>query len=89
MGKIWNYINNQWVESQAAETVEIVNPASRELLARTPLSTQAEVNLAANAAREAWWEWRKTPAKDRVQYLLRLKNLLETNIDDIYRTITM
>ena len=89
MEKIWNYINNQWVESQAAETVEIVNPASRELLARTPLSTQAEVNLAANAAREAWWEWRKTPAQDRVQYLFRLKNLLEANIDDISRTITM
>lgn len=89
MEKIWNYINNQWVESRAVEGVDVINPATGELLARTPLSTLAEVNQAANAAQEAWWEWRKTPAQDRVQYLFKLKNLLDANIEDISRTITL
>ncbi len=88
MEKILNYIGNQWVESKASETVDVVNPATGERLAETPLSPIGEVDLAANAAQAAWWDWRETPAQDRVQYLFRLKKLLDENIDDISRTIT-
>ncbi len=89
MEKILNFIDNQWIESQAENSVEVSNPATGELLARTPLSTKAEVDQAAKAAQAAWWDWRKTPAQDRVQYLFKLKKLLDENSDDISRTITM
>lgn len=89
MDQILNYINNKWVKSQASEAAEVINPATGEVLAYTPLSTKAEVEQAAQAAQEAWWNWRKTPAQDRVQYLFKLKYLLDENIDDISRTITM
>ena len=89
MEKILNYIGNQWVESDAPETVDVINPATGEAIARTPLSTKMEVDRAAQAAQEAWWSWRKTPAQDRVQYLFKLKFLLEENIDEISRTITL
>ena len=89
MEKILNFIDNQWIESRAAETIDVINPATGELLARTPLSTKDEVDQAAQAAQAAWWGWRKTPAQDRVQYLFKLKYLMDENIDDISRTITM
>ncbi|HEU5090067.1 MAG TPA: CoA-acylating methylmalonate-semialdehyde dehydrogenase, partial [Roseiflexaceae bacterium] len=42
----------------------------------------------AQAAHTAWQEWRQMPAIERIQYLFRLKQLLEDNYKDIARTIT-
>jgi malonate-semialdehyde dehydrogenase (acetylating)/methylmalonate-semialdehyde dehydrogenase len=68
---------------------EVLNPATGELLARTPLCGKAEVEAAARAASEALPAWRRTPAQERIQYLFKLKTLLEANLDEIGRTITM
>lgn len=57
MEKILNYIGNQWIESKARETVDVVNPATGERLTVTPLSTKKEVDQAAIAAQAAWWDW--------------------------------
>jgi len=89
MQKILNYIAGEWVESKATEFVEVVNPATTELMGRTPLSLKAEVDAAAQAAAAAFPAWRQTPAQDRVQYLFKLKYLLDANIDEITRTIVM
>lgn len=84
-----NYIDGTWVASKAAETVDVINPATGEVLGRTPLSTAAEVDAAAQAAAAALPAWRQTPAQDRIQYLFKLKALLESNLEEIGRTITM
>jgi len=89
MKTIQNYINGTWVVSKICETIDVVNPATGEILARTPLSTAADVDAAAQAAEAALSAWRQTPAQDRIQYLFKLKSLLESNLDEIGRTITM
>jgi len=83
-----NYINGQWTMSQAAEALEVRNPATTELLGRVPLTPAAEVDTAVQAARAAFPEWRRIPATERVQYLFRLKILLEENFTDIARLTT-
>ena len=40
------------------------------------------------AAQTAFDDWRRTPAPARIQYLFKLKNLLEAHFDDLARTIT-
>lgn len=89
MKMIKNYIDGVWVASQAMESVDVVNPATGEVLGRTPLSTAADVDAAAQAAASALPAWRQTPAQDRIQYLFKMKALLESNLDEIGRTITM
>jgi malonate-semialdehyde dehydrogenase (acetylating) / methylmalonate-semialdehyde dehydrogenase len=84
-----NYINGQWCASTATEYLEIINPATIEILAKVPLSPASEVNQAADAAAEAFVTWRRTPASERVQYLFKLKNLLEEHFEDLARTITL
>ncbi len=86
---ILNFINGKWRTSEASEWLEVINPATAELLGRTPLSTAADVEAAAQAAAQAFPGWRRTPAQDRIQYLLRLRDLMKTQIDDLSRTITM
>ena len=83
-----NYVNGQWQPSVASERLPVVNPATAETMAQVPLSPASEVDAAVEAAVAAQKEWRHTPVEDRVQYLFRLKMLLEENIDDVARTIT-
>lgn len=83
-----NYIGGAWQKADA-EVLPVVNPATAQTLAEVPLSPAAEVATAADAALAAFAEWRRIPAGDRIQYLFKLKILIEAHIDDIARTITL
>jgi malonate-semialdehyde dehydrogenase (acetylating)/methylmalonate-semialdehyde dehydrogenase len=86
--KVPHFIDGQWVESQAREWSEIINPATGESLGKVPLSDAAEVTKAIDAAAAAYPAWRRTPPEDRIQPLFKLKQLLEQHVDDISRLIT-
>ena len=88
MTKILNYINNEWVEPKVTEYADVINPATGEVIAKTPLCGKAEVDVAAKAASEAFPAWRQTPVQERVQYLFKLRDLLKENHDAIGRIIT-
>ena len=49
-----NYINGKWVESKAKETSDVINPATGEVIAKTPMSTVEETNEAIAAAKAAF-----------------------------------
>ena len=84
-----NFRDGTWRPSAAAEHLEVVNPATGEVLGRVPLGTRADVGAAAEAAERALPGWRRTPPVERVQYLFRLKNLLEESLGDLSRSITL
>jgi len=86
--KILNYINGEWVAPKVSEYVDVINPATGEVMAKTPLSGKADVDSVAKAAAAAFPAWRRTPVQDRIQFLFRLRDLLKANMDDLARTIT-
>jgi malonate-semialdehyde dehydrogenase (acetylating) / methylmalonate-semialdehyde dehydrogenase len=86
---IRNYVGGAWQASQATEQLAVHNPATGETLGHTPLSTAAEVDAAVRTAQDAYTRWRRVPVTDRVQALHKLKALLETNLEDLARTITL
>ena len=83
-----NYINGEWCASSATEFLDVVNPATTQVLASVPLSPASEVDRAAQAAAAAYHGWRRTPPTERVQYLFRLKHLLEEHLDELVCTTT-
>jgi malonate-semialdehyde dehydrogenase (acetylating) / methylmalonate-semialdehyde dehydrogenase len=83
-----NYINGEWRSSSATEYLEVINPATTEVLAKVPLSSAAEIDQAAQAAQAAFQSWRRVPPTERVQYLFKLKNLMEEHFEDLARTVT-
>src|SRR5438067_10418734 len=83
-----NYVNGAWRRATASEFADVTNPATAELPARTPLSAAADVDAAVPAAAAAFPALRRTPAGERIQYLFKLRNLLEENIDELARIIT-
>ena len=62
--------------SQAMEYLDVPNPATGVVLAKVPLSTASDVELAVAAAREAQPGWRATPVAERARLVLRFRELL-------------
>jgi malonate-semialdehyde dehydrogenase (acetylating)/methylmalonate-semialdehyde dehydrogenase len=54
-----------------------------------PLSSAAEVDLAVQAAHQAFLEWRQVPATQRIQHLFKLKALMEEHFEELARAITL
>jgi malonate-semialdehyde dehydrogenase (acetylating)/methylmalonate-semialdehyde dehydrogenase len=86
--EILNYINGEWIKPDVKEYYEVINPATGQVIAQTPLCNTVDVNSAAQAAAAAFHAWRRTPVGDRIQYLFKLRDLLKSNQDEIARTIT-
>ncbi len=87
MMRVKNYINGEWVESEAKEFGDVWCPATGEKIAETPFSTAAEVDRAVQAAKNAFWEWRCTPPLTRARYLFKLKDLFEKYFEDMAKTL--
>ena len=86
--KILNYINNEWIEPKVSEYANVINPATGDVIAKTPLCGKEEVDAATKAAAAAFPGWRETPVNDRIKYLFKLRDLLINNHDEIGRIIT-
>jgi malonate-semialdehyde dehydrogenase (acetylating)/methylmalonate-semialdehyde dehydrogenase len=86
--EILNYINGEGVKPHVKEYFDVINPATGEVIAKTPLGSKEDVESVAKAASEAFPAWRRTPVQDRVQYLFKLRDLLKANHDEIARLIT-
>ncbi len=87
--KVYNYYNGAWQTSAARDYLDVINPATQEVLGRVPLSPAGDVEQAVQAAEQAFDSWRQTPPGNRIQFLFKLKALLEENFEDISRTITL
>ena len=82
-----NFVAGEWVESKGG-TVDVVNPAKGEVIAKVGVSTEKEIDEAIAAAKEAFPEWRRTPPLSRARILFRLKELLEENFEELSRIQT-
>jgi malonate-semialdehyde dehydrogenase (acetylating) / methylmalonate-semialdehyde dehydrogenase len=83
-----HYYGGEWKPASRMDYLPVTNPATGETLARVPQAQSDDVAAAVKAAADAYPAWRRTPPEDRIQYLFKLKNLLEEQIDDIAKICT-
>src|SRR6476646_1034816 len=83
-----NYVGGRWVSSQAADFVNVHNPATGKVIARAPLSTRADLDAAVQAAAKAFPGWRDTPVVQRARAMFRFVALLEQHFEELARTVT-
>jgi betaine-aldehyde dehydrogenase len=79
-----NFIDGELLPS-AGETEAILNPATGEELARAPISSAEEVDLAVRAARRAFDGWSQAIPAQRAQALLALAQAVEDHGEEIAR----
>jgi malonate-semialdehyde dehydrogenase (acetylating)/methylmalonate-semialdehyde dehydrogenase len=84
-----NFVNGRWQVSNASDYLVVTNPATGQTIAQAPITPAAEVDFAVQAGTEAFKEWRRTPVTDRIQPLFQFKSLLEANLEDLARTVTL
>src|SRR5580704_13464255 len=83
-----HYYDGAWHDGKSGQYLEVMNPATGEALARAPLASKEEVNAAVAAAAAAYPAWRRTPPEDRIQYLFKLKQLLEDHVEELAQICT-
>ena len=74
--------------SRSPETLDVHNPATGDVIARTPLSTGEDLDRAVNAAKAAFPAWRDTPPVVRARAMFRFRELLEERFEEIAATVT-
>lgn len=84
-----NYINGEWIESKTTEFEEVYNPATGEIIAQVPLSTQKELDHAAEVAHDAYKDWSRVSVVRRGRLMFKLQNLLVDNRAELARLITL
>ncbi|ENX20474.1 CoA-acylating methylmalonate-semialdehyde dehydrogenase [Acinetobacter sp. CIP 102136] len=81
-------INGEFVESKTSHWQDIVNPATQEVLGQVPFATTEEVNAAIAAAQNALASWRQTPIQARMRIMLKLQDLIRSNLKSIAQVLT-
>lgn len=80
-----NFIGGQYVDSAAETTNDIVNPATAKVVARAPISRDADVDRAYAAAAKAFETWGDTTPSDRQQALLKFADAIEKRSDEFVK----
>jgi malonate-semialdehyde dehydrogenase (acetylating)/methylmalonate-semialdehyde dehydrogenase len=87
-GDLRDYIGGAWRKPSSSPATEVLNPATGEVIARSPEGSAQDVAAAVEAASAAFPAWSATPPAERIQYLFRLKQLLEDHFEEIARITT-
>ena len=77
------FINGDWADSSSGETMPVINPATEEQIAQVPMGTEADVDVAVTAARDAFEEWSQTTPGERSMMLWRWAQKIEDNAAEL------
>ena len=81
-------INGGFVESKTTEWHDVINPATQEVLAQVPFATDAEIDAAVAAAKQAFKTWKNTPLAARARIMLKLQALVREHMSRIAHTLS-
>jgi aldehyde dehydrogenase (NAD+) len=84
------FINGEWRDAAGGHTIEVVNPATEEVIAEVASAEQADVDAAVAAARAALdGAWSKLSARDRGRLIWKIGERLLDRADEMARLETL
>ncbi|MDN6122466.1 MAG: aldehyde dehydrogenase family protein, partial [Brevibacterium sp.] len=82
------FINGQWRDAEDGKTVEVLNPATGELITTVADGSAADAEEAIKVAGDTQESWAATPPRERSEILRRTFELLTERADDIAAVMT-
>src|SRR5437764_10580049 len=82
------YIDGKWCEADSSKTLEVMNPATEEVLAEVAYGGRAETRRALEAAHRALPAWMKRTAWDRAKIVKKTADLMRARCDEMAKTLT-
>ncbi len=80
MINIKNYIDGE-LQKHSVNTIDIFNPSNGTIYAKCPNSSKQDLKTAIDSAEKAFPNWSKLNQNDRSQFLIKIANLIEQNLD--------
>jgi betaine-aldehyde dehydrogenase len=80
-----NFVGGAYVDASGDASTELVNPATGQVVAHAPVSTQADVDAAYASAESAFAQWGETTPGERQSALLKFADALEARAEDLIR----
>src|SRR5947207_1840949 len=79
------YINGEYVSAKSNATIDVIDPSTTEVIAKTPDANAADVDAAVQAARRAFDEgpWKDATAQDRGRVLFKLAQIVRDRADEL------
>jgi betaine-aldehyde dehydrogenase len=79
------YINGEFVAPLASATLDVLDPAAGEVIARVPDAGPADIDRAVKAARAAFDDgpWKETTAQERGRILFKLASIVRERADEL------
>lgn len=84
-----NYVGGQWIDATSKQTEPVYNPATGEVIAYVPISSDRDVDHAVKVANEAFQSWKDVPVPRRARIFFRYQQLLVENWDELAKMITI
>jgi betaine-aldehyde dehydrogenase len=78
-----NFVGGDYVDSTSSETLDIIDPATEEVVTTSPISTAEDVANAYRAASGAFESWRETTPSERQLALLRIADAVADRADEL------
>ncbi len=82
------YIDGKWVDPVTPKTLDVINPATEEAVARISMGSAADVNKAVAAAKAAFPKYSTTSKKERVELLEAIIEAYKKRYPEIAAAIT-
>ncbi|MFD9628949.1 aldehyde dehydrogenase family protein [Peribacillus muralis] len=82
------YINGEWVNSTGAETIDVINPATEEVIGKIISGTKEDVDRAVEAARAAFPTFSRMSREERIKLLEDIAKEYENRKEDLIRVMT-
>ena len=81
--KLELFIDGEFIQSETENWIQVLNPATQEVLCEAPCATESEIENAISSAQAAFLTWRETPPPERSRIMRRFPELLKQNQDKI------
>jgi len=84
-----NYIDGEYHPPVSQYYLDVMSPHDGTKIGKVAMSTAPDVDSAVKAAKAAYEKWRKYTVKERVKYILRLRQIIEENEDELAELIML
>jgi succinate-semialdehyde dehydrogenase/glutarate-semialdehyde dehydrogenase len=81
-------IGGEWRQAASSKELEVINPASEDVIGSVPSADAADVDLAVQTAKRAFPGWAATDVEQRAAILRKAGDLIEEHAKDVAAILT-
>ena len=82
------YINGEWVDPVDPKSLDVINPATEEVIGKIAMGNSQDVDKAVAAAKEAFESFSQTTKEERLALMGKILEVYQSRYDEIAETIS-